>query len=111
MREHGGEEYRREYRVDEVFDIVREILHLQRHIMSALTDLQAAVAAATGMDGTAVATINALTAQVADLTKKLADAQAASGTPDSELTPLTDSLAAGTAALGAVATPVVPPAA
>lgn len=79
--------------------------------MSALTDLQAAVAAATGVDGDAVALINSLKAQIVDLQAQLAAAQQASGTPDAALQPLTDALAAGTASVAAVAPHVdAPPA-
>lgn len=97
------EEFRREFPAGDVFGVSNQILHILEKIMSALTDLQAAVAAATGVDGNAVATINALNAQVADLTKQLAAAQAASGTPDAALQPLTDALNAANASVAAVA--------
>ena len=49
------------------------VLFNQRQIMSALTDLQAAVATNTATIATAVQTIAALRAQVADLTTQLND--------------------------------------
>lgn len=104
QRHHNqSQECPRDVRANDVFAILAEILRFQGVIMTVLTDLQAAVAAATGVDGDAVALINSLKAQVADLQTQLAAAQADSGTPDSALQPLVDSLGAGTASLAAVA--------
>lgn len=106
----GREECKREFRLEEVFEIIVLIHEMGRDIMSALSDLQAAVAASTGMDGNAIATINALVAQVTDLKAQLAAAQSASGTADADLLPLTTALGASTTALGAaIPAPVVVP--
>ncbi len=104
QRHHNqSQECPRDVRANDVFAILAEILRFQGVIMTVLTDLQAAVTAVTGVDGDAVALINSLKAQVVDLQAQLAAAQAASGTPDSVLQPLTDSLVKDTAALAAVA--------
>lgn len=106
------EEVRRDFAANDVFAVSTAILGTLEQIMSVLSDLQAAVAAATGIDGNAVAKINDLNAQVADLNAKLVAAQAASGTPDAALQPLVDALNASHAAVSAVApAPVVAPAA
>ena len=104
QRHHNqSQECPRDVRANDVFAILAEILRFQGVIMTVLTDLQAAVAAATGVDGDAVALINSLKAQVVDLQAQLAAAQQASGTPDSALQPLVDQLGAGTASLAAAA--------
>src|SRR6202051_4373510 len=88
----SAEELRRDIRTGDVFAASAAIIQSMEHIMSALTDLQAAVAAAV--------------AKIDDLQAKLATASApvvVQGTSDADL-------AAATASLNAATAPVAAPA-
>lgn len=65
------------------------LLLYPRLIMSALTDLQAAVAK---LGADVASKLSAKDSQIASLTQQLADAQATAGTPDSALVEVTASI-------------------
>jgi hypothetical protein len=78
-----------------------KIFTLLGHIMTALTDLQAEVAATVTAEASAVTLIQGIAAQ-------LAAALAASANPDPAIQALTDQLTASTAALAAAVTANTP---
>jgi hypothetical protein len=84
-------------RLDAIFDLLGAIIHRLETIMTALTDLQAEVAATTTAEASAVTLIQGIAAQ-------LQAALAASATPDPAIQALTDQLTASTTALAAAVT-------
>lgn len=79
------EEQRRDYSHREMSELIVSFILFQEKIMSALSDLQAAVAALTTEVGLVVTQLG----------------KGTTGTPDSALTPLTTAVAAATASLAA----------
>jgi septal ring factor EnvC (AmiA/AmiB activator) len=79
-----------------------------RSIMSAIDDLNAAVAANTAEVSTVVAAVKAMTTEISGLTAQIAAANAASAAPDATIEAAATAINASTAALAA-ALPVAPP--
>ncbi len=89
------DENRKEFRNDEFAEMLLYYIQLQERIMTALTDLQASVAALTTEVGLAVTALGNTTVV---------------GTPDAALAPLTAAVSAATASLAAAMAPApVPP--
>lgn len=103
--DHHPEDRHPEARDQDRWDTVIHLLYILRNqlgaIMSALTDLQAEVAATVSVEASAVTLIEGIAAQLQNLL-------ANSPTPDPELQALTDQLTASAAALGAAITANTP---